>query len=118
MNLHKVEVKRCVCNVTNERRRRQLLRRHEVGRTDRDNGHKNGVIASGRERRRRLWLNDHFIIVMGGHPDIGLVSHRKDDRMYNKRRRELRKHLPELKQHLDKMSKRKRETKRFFWDKT
>ena len=38
---------------------------------------------------------------MGGYPNIDLSSHRRDDRYYNKKRRELKKYLPKLKRYLD-----------------
>ncbi|TRY64128.1 hypothetical protein TCAL_08224 [Tigriopus californicus] len=41
---------------------------------------------------------------MGGYPGINLASHRRDDRHYDRKRRELRRHLPALKQYLGKLS--------------
>lgn len=41
---------------------------------------------------------------MGGYPGINLASHRRDDRHYDRKRRELRKHLPALKQYLGQMT--------------
>nr|ACO12553.1 Mediator of RNA polymerase II transcription subunit 15 [Lepeophtheirus salmonis] len=41
---------------------------------------------------------------MGGYPDINLGSHKRDDREYIKRRKELRKHVPVLKTYLEEHS--------------
>ncbi|XP_059093835.1 uncharacterized protein LOC131888903 [Tigriopus californicus] len=41
---------------------------------------------------------------MGGYPGINLASHRRDDRHYDRKRRELRRHLPALKQYLGKLT--------------
>lgn len=56
------------------------------------------------ERKRRLFVY-RALPKMGGHPLINLASHRKDDKYYNKKKRELRKYLPLLREHLSKMGK-------------
>jgi len=37
---------------------------------------------------------------MGGHSDLSLSSHRRDDQQYNDKREELRQYIPELEDHL------------------
>jgi len=41
---------------------------------------------------------------MGGHSDLTLSSHRRDDQQYNDKREELRQYIPELEHHLQTLS--------------
>jgi phosphopentomutase len=41
---------------------------------------------------------------MGGHFDLSLSCHRRDDQQYNNKRKELRQYIPELEHHLQALS--------------